>query len=484
MVSPKDQFGEIISTEILQMKKFIKKNRIILIIFSVTFVLRLIFLSPWLEDWDSVQFSLALHEFDILKHQPHPPGYPLYILLGKFLHYFIKSDVKALTFLSALCGSVSIFITYLFTKKMFNKKVALFSSIILSVLPVHWVLSEIAISNIPGLFFLTLLVHVSYRDLTGSNDKTLLGFISGITLGVRATDAPIVIGILLFSALKKRRIRYLIYLSIGVLFGISIWFIPLILKTGFDNFRNANAEISRYVIWHDVLAGKLFSPYLYIKTRIFSFVRLMNIGHTFPLVLLFFISLIKVLSRKKVFKNTSYQILVVYFVSYTIPLIFFLNQELAQYTLPVAPIIAIIVSLYATSFKKTWITNITISTIILYLFVTSLSLVHYQSVSVPPTIEPINYIKERLKAEETLLITTYTYRQFQYYLPNYENYYGVSNAPQEINSDYAVVDYKELVKQIPSLASNYILIDQVQFGPSENPFVRVDKTNIYILKRK
>jgi len=506
---------------------FLKKNRAILIIFFVIFILRLVFLSPWLEDWDSVQFSLALHEFDILKHQPHPPGYPLYILLGKFLYYFFKSDVRALTFLSALFGSLSVFITYLFTKRMFNKKVALFSAIILSILPVHWVLSEIAISNIPGLFFLTLLVYISYRDLTGSNDeapstlrsgyllptlrrernpseainsslssassrsryfakgdKTLLGFISGLSLGIRATDAPIIIGVLLFSALKKRRIKYLIYLSIGLFLGISIWFIPLIFKTGFDAFRDANAEISRYIIWHDMLSGKPFSLFIYTKTRIFNFIKLMNIGYTFPLVLFFVISLIKIVLRKNVFKDTAFQILFVFFISYTIPLIFFYNQELAQYTLPVAPVVAIIVSLYITSFKKPWVTNTIFISLALYLFITSLSLVHYQSASIPPTIEPINYIKERLKAEETLLITTYTYRQFQYYLPGFKNYYGVSNAPQEITSNYVVTDYNGLIKQISSLAQNYQLIDQVQFGPSKNPFVRVNKTNIFILKRK
>ena len=27
-----------------------------------------------LYNWDAVQFALALREFDIAKHQPHPPG--------------------------------------------------------------------------------------------------------------------------------------------------------------------------------------------------------------------------------------------------------------------------------------------------------------------------------------------------------------------------------------------------------------------------
>jgi len=30
-----------------------------------------------------VQFALALNEYDVLKHQPHPPGYILYVVLGR-----------------------------------------------------------------------------------------------------------------------------------------------------------------------------------------------------------------------------------------------------------------------------------------------------------------------------------------------------------------------------------------------------------------
>ena len=35
-----------------------------------------------LYNWDAVQFALALGEYDVVKHQPHPPGYILYVALG------------------------------------------------------------------------------------------------------------------------------------------------------------------------------------------------------------------------------------------------------------------------------------------------------------------------------------------------------------------------------------------------------------------
>src|ERR1700751_1116200 len=36
-----------------------------------------------LEDLDSINFALGVRQFDVAKHQPHPPGYPVFIALSK-----------------------------------------------------------------------------------------------------------------------------------------------------------------------------------------------------------------------------------------------------------------------------------------------------------------------------------------------------------------------------------------------------------------
>ena len=40
------------------------------------------FLAPSLEDIDSINFALGLRAFSPALHQPHPPGYPVYMVLG------------------------------------------------------------------------------------------------------------------------------------------------------------------------------------------------------------------------------------------------------------------------------------------------------------------------------------------------------------------------------------------------------------------
>lgn len=79
------------------------------------------FLPSSLEDIDSVNFALGVRDFDVATHRPHPPGYPVYIALGKAAAAIagIGSDApastieaRALAALSLLAGLVAIVCLY------------------------------------------------------------------------------------------------------------------------------------------------------------------------------------------------------------------------------------------------------------------------------------------------------------------------------------------------------------------------------------
>jgi hypothetical protein len=80
------------------------------------------FLAPSLEDIDSVNFALGVRDFDVATHRPHPPGYPVYIFLGKIATAIAGFGVdaapsmveaKALAVLSLLGGLFAIGALYL-----------------------------------------------------------------------------------------------------------------------------------------------------------------------------------------------------------------------------------------------------------------------------------------------------------------------------------------------------------------------------------
>src|ERR1700730_16584336 len=66
------------------------------------------FLPASLEDLDSINFALGLRHFDVAHHQPHPPGYPLFIAAAKIARVVESSEAKALSLIGVLGGALSV----------------------------------------------------------------------------------------------------------------------------------------------------------------------------------------------------------------------------------------------------------------------------------------------------------------------------------------------------------------------------------------
>ena len=184
----------------------IKANINLYLIISAAFILRLPFGLSYLEDWDSVQLALGIHHFSIVDHQPHPPGYPLYILLGKISYFLTGNDTDALTLLSIILGSLSVVPFYLLVKKMFNQSIAFFASLLFIIIPIHWRLSEIALTDIPGFFFLLTAGYFIYLSKNSLKKLTLSALFSGLVLGFRFNEIPILLALLSLALFYQKRI--------------------------------------------------------------------------------------------------------------------------------------------------------------------------------------------------------------------------------------------------------------------------------------
>src|SRR2546422_10220375 len=66
------------------------------------------YLPASLEDLDSINFALGVRHFDVAEHQPHPPGYPLFIVAAKAAHALIPSEAHALAAVSIAGGSLGV----------------------------------------------------------------------------------------------------------------------------------------------------------------------------------------------------------------------------------------------------------------------------------------------------------------------------------------------------------------------------------------
>lgn len=118
------------------------------------------FLAPSLEDIDSVNFALGVRDFDVAAHRPHPPGYPVYIALGKVATAVTGAvssaapstiEATALSLLSLAGGLLAIACLFRAFATLASETEALAATAITACCPLFWYLGVRPMSDLPGL---------------------------------------------------------------------------------------------------------------------------------------------------------------------------------------------------------------------------------------------------------------------------------------------------------------------------------------------
>ena len=81
---------------------------------------RLPFTSRYLFNMDSVQFALATGKFDVALHQPHPPGYFLYVMMGRFFLSFTGDENTAFVAISIIFSSLAVIAVYMLASELYT----------------------------------------------------------------------------------------------------------------------------------------------------------------------------------------------------------------------------------------------------------------------------------------------------------------------------------------------------------------------------
>ena len=216
------------------------KDEILLLflLFSVTVITRIPFTSKLLYHWDSVQFALALEDYDITVHQPHPPGYFLYVMLGRLINFFVKDANSTFIFISILFSGLAVVAIYYLGKEIFDKKTGILAALIALTSPNLWFHGEVALTYVVEAFFSSFAALLCWRILKGEHKYLWLSvIILGIAGGIRQNTVVFLFPLWLF-AVKGVTLRKIIA-SLGLLGLVCLlWFIPMVWMTGGWNAYN------------------------------------------------------------------------------------------------------------------------------------------------------------------------------------------------------------------------------------------------------
>jgi hypothetical protein len=245
-------------------------------------VAHLPFLVSSLEDIDSVNFALGVRDFDVARHRPHPPGYPIYIAMGKIGASIVGAvtgeagpstiEARTLSGLSLAGALAAIVLLYRVLTAAYGRHDSTASSAdlappwrvldaralattgLVAACPLFWYLAVRPMSDVPGLA--AALAAQAALGLAwwrqrgdGSGDRRLSpeqmaasgamivagSLLAGVAIGFRSQNAvltvPLLAGVLV-DRIGRGVAGALVGSMVAFTAGSLLWAVPLVVASG------------------------------------------------------------------------------------------------------------------------------------------------------------------------------------------------------------------------------------------------------------
>src|SRR5262249_30776899 len=110
-----------------------------------TVLTRLPFMTQTLYAFDSANYALAVRDFyNVAFHQPHPPGYPLYVFVAWAINIVVGDANRALILEGVVWSAIAVGCTVVLARAMFGRGVGLLAGLLLVCTVGFWGYGEVA----------------------------------------------------------------------------------------------------------------------------------------------------------------------------------------------------------------------------------------------------------------------------------------------------------------------------------------------------
>jgi hypothetical protein len=206
----------------------------LLLIFLIA---HLAFLPRTLEDLDSINFALGVRQFDVARHQPHPPGYPVFIALSKLSTGALRvagvdaAAPRGLAIWSALAGAAALPALLLFFRRLEGReRLAWWATFVVGASPLYWFSALRPLSDMLG--FAAAMWAIALLSAPAGRLLAVGAFVAGLSVGIRSQTAVLTVPMLILALARSRDARHTIA-AIGVFAaGVLVWGLPLIIASG------------------------------------------------------------------------------------------------------------------------------------------------------------------------------------------------------------------------------------------------------------
>lgn len=181
---------------------------------------------------DEIQFALAIDDYDVTVHQPHPPGYFIYVMLGRGVNLFVRDPHVSLQIISITATAAATYFVWRLTDKMFGRLVGTAAAILYFFSPLILFEGEVGLSYIAGG---AVTVWFAYECWEVMHDERRPSWRAGLLLavagGIRQNLLLFMFPMLVY-AVRRRPIREKVLTGAVMLLCCGAWVWAMLVMTG------------------------------------------------------------------------------------------------------------------------------------------------------------------------------------------------------------------------------------------------------------
>jgi hypothetical protein len=137
-------------------------------------------------DWDEALLCLGMRSYDVTHHHPHPPGFPVYIALGRMVRTVIPSDFRALQAINLAAGMLVFPAIFFLARELRLPFVtATIAAALCAFFPNVWFFGGGAFSDVPSLVLVVFAVVFLFRGYRDANAYLIGSALLALAAGIR-----------------------------------------------------------------------------------------------------------------------------------------------------------------------------------------------------------------------------------------------------------------------------------------------------------
>jgi 4-amino-4-deoxy-L-arabinose transferase-like glycosyltransferase len=182
--------------------------------------------------WDSINYALALQQFDVTRSQPHCPGYIVYVALGRALDGVLEDPQRTLVTLSVLGSALSVALLYLLGRALFGPPAGLVAAVLLASSPLFWFYGLVALPHALDCGLVLAVVLLAVRVDRG-DARFLVPLVAALAVaGGHRPQTQAFLLPLAVVATRRLALPPRMAAAAGLLVLDALWLVPLVASAG------------------------------------------------------------------------------------------------------------------------------------------------------------------------------------------------------------------------------------------------------------